>query len=306
MQEQPLVSAVITTHNRLELLKRAIDSVMEQTYSNIECIVVSDNSTDGTNEYCESRKGIRLIAIPKHESRGGNYARNLGIKAANGEYIAFLDDDDYWLPEKTEMQMDLIEAKKCEMVSCLRDLEYVMPDGNVQIAHNIFPAVFDGDMSKIILYQIYTTTTLMLVKKQALLDIGLFDEDLKFWQEYELCIRLAQRAPFFCHNKSLAVYRIDKCDKGRLTNKYREWKKAVSYIRQKHVHLYKELNHLERYFASMLYVVEAMDRSFTAGCRRDNLLYKFLLNTYFIPARIILKYRRMRDEKQFLLEWKNK
>ena len=88
------VSAIITTHNRLELLKRAINSVKTQTYPNIECIIVSDNSSDGTDEYCSSLDDVIFISIPSKESRGGNYARNLGIKKSKGEYVAFLDDDD--------------------------------------------------------------------------------------------------------------------------------------------------------------------------------------------------------------------
>ena len=77
-----LVSAIITTHNRVELLKRAIDSVFSQTYKTVECIVVDDASEDGTREYCETQKNIKYIIISKEESKGGNYARNLGVKNA--------------------------------------------------------------------------------------------------------------------------------------------------------------------------------------------------------------------------------
>ena len=83
-----LVSAIITTNNRLELLKRAIESVRTQTYSNMECIVVDDASTDGTYEYCQGQP-VRYLYIPPEESKGGNYARNRGIEMAQGEYVAF-------------------------------------------------------------------------------------------------------------------------------------------------------------------------------------------------------------------------
>lgn len=83
------VSAIITTHNREGLLKRAIESVLNQTYKNLECIVVDDNSTDNTREVC-NQFPVNYIYIPKEETRGGNYARNLGIKAASGDYCAFL------------------------------------------------------------------------------------------------------------------------------------------------------------------------------------------------------------------------
>lgn len=124
IDNKPLVSAIITTHNRIDLLKRAVKSVYEQTYPNIELIVVDDNSTDGTQTWCESQN-FHYIRIPSGESKGGNYARNLGIKASKGEYVAFLDDDDYWLPEKTEKQMWLMMEKGDCVVYCFRIYEII-------------------------------------------------------------------------------------------------------------------------------------------------------------------------------------
>ena len=284
-----LVSAIITTHNRPKLLERAIMSVLNQTYTEIECIVVDDASSDDTKTICNSYP-IRYIRIPQDKSRGGNHARNIGIKASNGVYCAFLDDDDYWLPEKVKKQVDSIESNECEMVTCFRDYEYILQDGSKKIVHTDgFPTI-NGDMSKKILYQIYTTTSLMFVKKQALLEVGLFDENLKFWQEYELTIRLAQRAPFYCIDESLAVYRIDVSDKNRLTNKYEEWKEAVRYVRDKHRVLYQKLNILERHYVTMQYLIEASGRSLAVGKNWESRLYKLLLNTIFIPGRLILAY----------------
>ena len=113
-----LVSAVIITHNRKDLVMRAIESVLTQTYTNIECIVVDDASTDGTVELLSSSEDINYIYIPKSESRGGNHARNVGIAASHGVYVAFLDDDDYWLPTKIEKQLEQKKKKKCGVVYC--------------------------------------------------------------------------------------------------------------------------------------------------------------------------------------------
>lgn len=206
-----LVTAIITTHNRKKLLKRAVESVFKQTYANIELIVVDDASTDGTDEYCQALP-LQYIYIPKEESKGGNYARNQGVKAAKGEYVAFLDDDDYWLPEKIKKQVALIEEKDCELVHCGRRLELVQSDGSV-VYKDTQPNPFHyGDMKKKILLTICTTTTCILAKRRALFDVGLFDENLRFWQEYELTIRLAQRKPFYFVNEPLSVYRVDTKD----------------------------------------------------------------------------------------------
>lgn len=278
------VSAVITTHNRIELLKRAIDSVLNQTYLNIECIVVSDNSSDGTNEYCKTLP-IRFISIPKEESHGGNYARNLGIMAAKGEYVAFLDDDDYWLQTKIEKQVALIEEKGCELVHCGRVNEVVTPTGTKMI-ERLPDKSKQGDLSKGILMNVCTTTTCMLVKRQALFEIGLFDEALKFWQEYDLTIRLAQRAPFYFVNECLSVYRIDKSDPNRLTNKYTEWLVAVDYVHNKYKELYKSLNRVQFYKSRMLVWRDAAVRCKAAGFKFQYYKYgiSYTLSHYLLKV----------------------
>ena len=123
------VSAIITTHNRIELLKKAIDSVCKQTYSNIECIVVDDNSNDGTyewiNELIKYNKNIKYIRISSKSKSGGGYARNLGIREATGDYVAFLDDDDEWMQDKIEKQVKIIEKyRDVGIVLCARRIEY--------------------------------------------------------------------------------------------------------------------------------------------------------------------------------------
>ncbi|MCQ2211217.1 MAG: glycosyltransferase [Paludibacteraceae bacterium] len=240
-----LVSAIITTHNRCELLKRAIDSVTSQSYRDIECIVVDDASDDDTINYCNSRNDIKYVRIEKEDSKGGNYARNLGIENARGEYVAFLDDDDYWKKDKIEKQMALIEEKKCDLVYCGRLFEIVTETG-VSYKEEILNPLNQGDMSRRILHVICTTTTNILAKKSALSNVGLYDENLKFWQEYELTIRMAQITPFYYVDEPLSVYRIDSKDKNRLTNKYFEWEKAVRYIRNKHRNLFCQLTLIER------------------------------------------------------------
>lgn len=269
-----LVSAIITTHNRANLLKRAIESVLSQTYKNIECIVVDDNSIDNTREVC-SQYPIHYIYIPTEESHGGNYARNLGIKTSKGEYCAFLDDDDYWLPQKIEKQVELIRKMKCELVYCGIMEERITPKGEKFTAHLPSPSLC-GNMKRRILQAIPTTTTNILVRRDALFDVGLFDENLRFWQEYELTIRLAQRLPFFFVNEPLSVYRVDTYDTQRLTNKFYEWEKAVSYIHAKHAELYARLNAWERYKVRHMIWEDAAKRSKSSGLTWHYILYVLL------------------------------
>ncbi len=284
------VSAIITTHNRASLLKRAIESVLSQTYKDIECIVIDDASDDETEELC-SHYPIKYVHIKKEESRGGNYARNLGIKKAIGKYVAFLDDDDYWLPLKIEKQVDLIEKENCDLVYCGRRLELI-GDNSIDYKDEYPNPDLIGDMRKKILLTTATTTTAILVKKDALIEIGMFDENLRFWQEYELTIRLAQRSSFYAVNEILIVYRVDTRDKNRLTNKYSDWKKAVKYIYDKHNKLYFELDFLEKEQAKMLYVADASVRAANSGLDYISKYYKALIWTRFLPARILLKIKK--------------
>lgn len=280
-----LVSAIITTHNRRELLKRAIESVFAQTYKEIELIVVDDHSEDGTSSVCQDPR-INYIFIPREESRGGNYARNLGIKAAKGEYVAFLDDDDYWLPQKIKKQVALIEEKKCDFVSCNRLLELVTEDG-IQIKETEPILKEDCDMRRKILYTICSTTSLMIFKKDTILAVGMFDEHLRFWQEYELSIRLAQLKPFYSVQEPLVVYRIDKKDPNRLTNKFYEWRESVKYVYTKHKSLYSQLSFREKLLVKHLYWSDAKLRSNAAGltiwwyyCRINLLLLRILFKLF--------------------------
>lgn len=282
-----LVSAIITTHNRRDLLGRAIESVFSQTYPNMELIVVDDASDDGTSELCQGDSRINYIYIPKSESRGGNYARNLGVRASKGVYVAFLDDDDYWLPTKIEKQVELIERMNNELVYCGRRKEYVQIDG-IEFKDLIPNPRNSGDLRKKILQTICTTTSCILVKRQALIEVGLFDEKLRFWQEYELSIRLAQRKPFYFVNEPLVVYRIDTRDNGRLTNKYYPWKQAVRYIRHKHANLYRQLNIVEKLKMHNLIWRDAAMRCEASRLRFHYAYYKALC----LPLRILRKLKK--------------
>ena len=107
----PKISVVIPTHNRASFLKKAIESVLRQSYTNLEVIIVDDNSTDNTKEVVNSYKDKRIKYIVHDKNKGGAVARNTGIIASTGDIVAFLDDDDEWLPEKIKKQMELFESK---------------------------------------------------------------------------------------------------------------------------------------------------------------------------------------------------
>ena len=276
-----LVSAIITTHNRQDLLLRAVKSVFGQTYHNIELIVVDDASDERADELLKEFD-LQYIYIPKEESKGGNHARNIGILSAKGEYVALLDDDDYWLPTKIEKQVALIEEKKCGLVYCGRIREKHQEG---KISNSVDIKNMEGDIRKSVLQEVPTTTSSMLINRKFLIENGLFDEKLHFWQDYELLIRLSKYTLFYRVPEALTVYLVDINDKKRISNKYFGWKSNVKYIKKKHRDLYKQLNFTENLNAHLLYWKAARHRCKKAGLKTRYLYYNTLLRiTYHVHS----------------------
>jgi glycosyltransferase involved in cell wall biosynthesis len=115
MSSKPLVSVIVIFLNTEKFIEEAIESVLDQTYDNWELLLVDDGSTDGSTQialyYAEQYpKKVRYLEHPNHQNRGMSAARNLGISRAKGEYIAFLDADDVWLPYKLEQQVGILNS----------------------------------------------------------------------------------------------------------------------------------------------------------------------------------------------------
>ena len=110
MENTPIISVIIPTYNRENMIGYAIKSVLNQTFKNLEIIVVDDGSTDNTEEIIRDFKDKRVKYIKKYKkNRGISVARNIGIKVARGKYIAPLDSDDEWLPEKLDKQIKILQ-----------------------------------------------------------------------------------------------------------------------------------------------------------------------------------------------------
>lgn len=235
-----LVSAIITTHGRLELLKKAIESVVNQSYKQIELIVVDDCSEDGTREWMSSQSiyNLNYIYIEKERSKGGNHARNIGIAASHGEFIAFLDDDDLWAPEKIEKQVEVIEKNK-EVVLMYCGHTKVYDNGSKFVC--LPDPEFVGDLSAKVFESVFCTTSMILIRRQALELIGLFDENLNYWQEYDLVIRLCQQGMVGCVFEPLVYILHASTDPKRLSNKVDGWLDAVNYVNTKYSNLISSL-----------------------------------------------------------------
>jgi len=186
-KELPLVSVVIPTYNRPEYLKRAIRSVLDQTYSNIEIIVVDDSSDLNLAPLKETFPDITFMK--NEQNRGACYSRNRGLQEAKGTYINFLDDDDELFPEKIELQVQKFEESENRdlgMVTChLIDERSGKP---VEIRNKVRGNIYRKMLRR---YAVSGTET-MLFKKEPVSKAGGFDDALPANHEYDLMIRISE------------------------------------------------------------------------------------------------------------------
>lgn len=203
------MSVVLPTYNRANLLGRAIQSVLNQTYRNFELIIVDDGSKDDTDEVISRFRDPRLIFLQHKSNLGGAAARNTGINKSQGEYIAFLDSDDLWLEEKLEKQIELIGKAPHHIgvvyTGMLRfegnQIKYYPPPEVKVIDHNIHHQLLKKN---------FIGTPATLVRRECFQSVGMFDERLPRLQEWELWIRVSAEYDFlFIDQPLVKTYQVD-------------------------------------------------------------------------------------------------
>lgn len=208
----PLVSVIITTYRReVSYVRESLESALDQTYPNIEVIVVDDNGGDDKHSaairrLCDEYEGVACVS--NDINMGAQYSRNAGIMASSGKYIAFLDDDDLWAPEKTEVQMALFADPEVGMVYCDG---YSFVDGdkeNLEVFREA--SLFDQPIShELELFNDYIgSTSQAIVRRECFSAVGLFDPDMPARQDYEMWLRISRRYKIVGSPQKLLYYRI--------------------------------------------------------------------------------------------------
>lgn len=191
-KENELVSVVIPTYNRMKDLPQAIDSVLGQSYQPFEIIVVDDGSTDGTETMVRSR--YPQVRYLRQSNRGPAAARNAGIKAASGRYVAFLDSDDRWTPRKLEQQIGLFRMKP-EVGLVFSSVRFVNRQGT-PVEERRYDPSFRGRVAERLLSWSGIILSSVVVRRDGLDRVGLFEEDLIIGEDWDLYFRLAMEVPF--------------------------------------------------------------------------------------------------------------
>lgn len=183
-------SVVIPTYNRPEFLPGAIETALNQTSVPEEVIIVDDGSEEAYAGSTVEEYGPRIRAVTHETNRGLSAARNTGIEESMGEFVAFLDDDDRWHPTKLERQIEAMRARDAGIGSCL--VASVAPDGRLLRCERDRP---EGDLADEILRENVVGTPSRVVVRRDVLDSDRpFDEELETKQDWDLFIRLCQRA----------------------------------------------------------------------------------------------------------------
>jgi glycosyltransferase involved in cell wall biosynthesis len=240
MCRRPFVSVVIPTFNRAHQVQAALKSVLAQTYPEFEVIVVDDGSTDGTGEAIQrlisqqlgNGKRIRYFFQP---NQGQSAARNKGIAEGCGDWIAFLDSDDVWLPEKLEWQFRAIEEFKDKCCACITDARLVDNFGKDTTAFCQWGKRYERTLgmdpeasATLVRCREPFWVSNLLVRTDVVKQVGSFDADLGYAEDHDFLFRLSLATTFCYVNKPLCLIDQSMSPRGSIC---RPWDKVEVRLR---------------------------------------------------------------------------
>jgi glycosyltransferase involved in cell wall biosynthesis len=234
-----MISVVIPTYNGSGTVSRAIQSVLNQTTSNFELIVVDDASTDNTGEVIDSFDDKRIKHLQHKENSGAPAKpKNTGIKEAQGKYIAFLDHDDEWRPKKLEKQAKLLESRSSKLGVVACNVFDVYENKQKRVKYKINKNVCRNPLLEILDKSFIHSSSSAMVKAKVLDDVGGFDENMKVSDDWELWLRIFKKYNFDFVDDFLVKYHFHKDNLSSRSSH----KKAndIVYMIEKHKNLYKQ------------------------------------------------------------------
>ena len=201
----PLISVVIPVFNGEKTIKETIDSVLKQTFTDFELLVINDGSQDLTVEVVEKIQDSR-IQLYSYPNAGLAASRNRGIDRSTGEYIAFIDADDMWTPDKLEAQFNALKSHpEAAVAYSWTDYideysQFLGKGGHITVNGNIYPHLLLTDLLE--------NGSNPLIRKQAFIEVGNFDESLRAAEDWDMLLRLAIRYHFIAVSSPQVLYRI--------------------------------------------------------------------------------------------------
>ena len=280
MKTNPIVSIIIPTYNRAGMLKEAIDSVLAQDYSDFELIVVDDGSTDETPQILNCYGGkIKRIC---QRNQGVSAARNRGIAAASGGFMAFLDSDDLWLPGKLTIQAEFLRSTPAALIC---QTEEIWIRNGVRVNPRKRHRKYSGMIFERSLALCLVSPSAVMVRRGLFDKFGLFDESLPACEDYDMWLRVSCRCPVYLINKPLIIKRgghADQLSRQPALDKFRI--RAIKKI------LDSQMLSVDQYNAGVN-MLKQKCALYAAGCRKrgrteEAQYYRFLAEKY-APQKVI-------------------
>lgn len=215
MPAMPVVSVIIPSYNRGYCIAQCLRSVLNQTFSDFEIIVVDDASDDDTRDQVLSIADARIRYIAHGTNQGGAVARNSGIGIAQGEFVAFLDSDDHWQPDKLEKQIATLRRLGPKWGLSYTWLSCVDDDGAETLRIN--PEIEGECFDEMLVSNFIGSFSNIVVRKSLLIEVGALDESFRSCQDWDLFIRLTRRASVHCLREYAVCYLQSATDKVRIS-----------------------------------------------------------------------------------------
>jgi len=206
MTDYPCVAVIIPAYNREKTIKYCLDSVINQTYKNLEIIVVDNGSSDSTADIVKQYSDERIKIIKLDKNSGAQHARNVGIKSATSEWITLLDSDDEWLLDKIEKQLKILEENNWNKHLVIHSDAILKDVVNNTVSDFNIPFVDGDNVYPLLLEHSSPFFQAIFTSKQAFEEIGYLDEDVPSYQEWDTSIRLAKICKFIQMKEATFIY----------------------------------------------------------------------------------------------------
>lgn len=205
MNNSPAISVIIPAYNCEKTIKETVNSVLKQTFADFELIIINDGSQDATLDVVSKIQDARLKVF-SFENAGGNVSRNRGLNLAGGKYISFLDADDIWTPDKLESQLEALQENSDAHVA-YSWTDYIDEEGNFLVSGRRVSV--NGDVyEKLLINNFLENGSNPLICREALIELGGFNESLKAAQDWDMWLRLAAKFSFVAVAKVQILYRV--------------------------------------------------------------------------------------------------
>ena len=213
----PRVSVIIPVYNGPETLCRAVSSVLAQSYKNFELIVVDDGSKADIEAAVKCFIDERIKYVRHEQNKGASAARNTGINLSRGEFIAFLDSDDEFLPEKIEKQLEVFKALAGDTALVTTNLFGVTKTSPCYVPERVkstfvTPAIFPGT--------VFSPPSAWMLRKKFVAQIGCFDENMVVNEDADYYVRILEKYRIYYYNQALSVKDFSSDRKNHYSEKY--------------------------------------------------------------------------------------